>query len=303
MLEDLRRRFIAENRIYILPSGRGVTFLATVVVMVLTGATYDNNLVFLLAFLLFAVFVVAMLQTHNNLKGVRIEFIGAEEAFAEENQKLLFSLQKKRTRSKSGLRVRTRSRQFRTVMSSLQNMKADALTKSVFIEVRSSQRGMFPLPEIYLETFFPLGLFRAWKIFRPQGELTVYPKPEGSQDLEAIESDGGELETGLRAAPTGDFGELKGYQTGESYHQIAWKAYARSGQLYSKVHWGAEHRHYRIPWVRSLGQMSRWIVKAAEEDASFEMEMPTFKIPPGRGPEQARLCLRALAAYVGEEAK
>src|SRR5437870_1558803 len=110
MLEQVRRRMIRENRIYIMPSGRGFFFLAAVVVMILTAATYNNNLIFILAFFLFALFIVSMLQTHYNLKGARLEFAGAEEAFEGDRQSLLFHLTQKRARHKRGLEIRISSR-------------------------------------------------------------------------------------------------------------------------------------------------------------------------------------------------
>lgn len=303
MLAELRRRMVRENRIYIMPSGRGALFLCAVVVMILVGATYNNNLIFILAFFLFALFVVSMLQTHYNLKGVRLEFIGADEGFEGGSLHLLFQITQRRARFKRNLEVRTSSRALKTVHNERENLEANESSKAVQIEVRAPRRGVHPLPVMILETYFPLGLFRAWKVFRPVGELVVYPKPEGTELLSQGQYEHGEEETGLRTTPDGDFGELKNYQPGESYHQIAWKHFARTGQLFTKVHWGAEHRHYDIPWRRPpsqdlesyLRQLSRWVQVAVDEDATFELETPEVKIEPGRGPEQAKLCWRALA--------
>ena len=40
------------------------------------------------------------------------------------------------------------------------------------------QRGRHVLPTVMAETNFPLGLFRAWAIWRPASQLLVYPAPE-----------------------------------------------------------------------------------------------------------------------------
>ncbi|MBX3021289.1 MAG: DUF58 domain-containing protein [Bdellovibrionales bacterium] len=309
MLEGVRRRLVRENRIYIMPSPRGFLFLGAVVVMILTAATYGNNLIFILAFILFALFVVSMLQTHYNLKGARLEFAGADEAFEGEPQSLLFHLTQKRSRLKRGLEIRTRSKTFRTLSERREDILPEEQVKAARIEVLAWRRGVHALPEVILETYFPLGMFRAWKIFRPQGTLIVYPRPEGDVKLTSVHSEHGEEETGLRTTPDGDFGELKNYQVGESYHQIAWKHYARTGDLYSKVHWGAEHKHYDLKWSpgrdpeQYLRQLSRWVMNALEEDASFELETPDSKVEPGRGMEQAKACWRALAAVPRQQGK
>jgi uncharacterized protein (DUF58 family) len=303
MFKRWRKHFVRENRIYIMPSGRGLLFLAAVVVMILTAATYNNNLVFILGFFLFAVFVTSMVQTHYALKGVRLEFIGAEDGFEGDRLGLLFQLTQKKARWRRGLIVRTSSKKFTTLNTKPERMSPTELTHPVRVEVSAWRRGVHNLSEVFLETYYPLGLFRAWKIFRPKGLMFVYARPEGSLKLSSSNFEYGDQDLGLRSSPEGDFGELKEYQNGESYHQIAWKHYARTGQLYTKIHWGHEHKHYEIPWNPSgrnletyLRQMSRWIEDAVEEGASFEIQTPDQKIESGHGLDHRRLCQRALAA-------
>lgn len=309
MFEQLRRRMVRDNRIYIMPSGRGFTFLLGIVVMILTAATYNNNLIFILAFFLFSLFVVTMLQTHNNLQGVSLQFRGAEDAFEGDPLHALFEFSQRRARRRPGLQLRARGRKFKTLELKREDMTENEHHKVVAVSLRAPPRGVHALPEMSLETYWPIGLFRAWIVYRLDGEVVVYPRPEGEAPLTPQTHELGVEETGVRTTPDGDFGELKAYATGESYHQIAWKHYARTGQLLTKVHWGAEHRHYELPWdfkpatdktagaqlERYLRQMSRWIQIALEEDASFALETPTETCEPGRGPAQAKACWRALA--------
>jgi uncharacterized protein (DUF58 family) len=301
--QNLQHRMIRENRIYILPSGRGILFFMAIVVMVLTAATYNNNLIFILTFFSVGVFVISMLQTHFNLKGVRLQFLNADEAFEGEKITLLFQLYQKRFGNKRSLWIRSRSRVWSTVEAGHDELSPREPTKPVRVTVRAWRRGVYRLPEIVLETYYPMGLFRAWKIFRPQGELIVYPTPFGQRPLEPENYAVGQEELGLRTSPEGDFGELKNYQEGESYHQIAWKHFARTGYLYTKVHWGEDHKFYRIPWdprgsglETYLRQMSKWIQQALDDNATFEVELPQQKIEPGAGLDQAKLCWRALAS-------
>ncbi|MGE0528326.1 MAG: DUF58 domain-containing protein [Bdellovibrionales bacterium] len=302
--EVLRQKLVRENRIYTTLTARGLLFLGVVVVMVLTAATYNNNLIFILCFFMFAVFVLSMLQTHSNIKGVRLEFSGADDGFEGESQTFLFQLVCKRPRRKKlGLRIRTRSKDFETLRNASEEIAAGETVRPARIEVRAGKRGYHPVPEMVLETFWPLGLVRAWKVFRPHGEVIVYPRPLPAPPLQPVEFAHGEQDLGLRTSPEGDFGELKPYRTGESYHQIAWKHYARTGELFSKVHWGEEHSHYLIPWQPGgrnaeeyLRVMSGWVAQAVESGASFQMETPQHSIEPGRGWEHAKICWRALAA-------
>lgn len=298
---------IRPNRIYIMPSARGMMFLSAIIVLILTAATYNNNLIFILGFFMFSVFVVSMLQTHYNVKGVSLSFASAEEVFAGETLRVSFNLTQKRAKWKRGLEIRTASKRIATLSKQRFDLAPEETSKICAIEVRVSDRGLHPLPVIIMETYFPLGLFRAWKVFRLQAHLTVYPRPDTSRLLVPRSFESGQEDVGLRTSPEGDFGELKNYLPGESYHQIAWKHYARTGELYSKVHWGEEHKHYVIPWVvggrdsneveGSLKRISGWIKTALEENATFEMETPSLRIDPGRGVDQARKCWRQLAEY------
>ncbi|MGZ3723145.1 MAG: hypothetical protein ACXVA9_09455 [Bdellovibrionales bacterium] len=304
--KNLRHKMVRENRVYIMPSGSGAVFFLSIVVLVLAAATYNNNLIFILAFFLSALFVVTMLQTNFNLKSVRLQFLSVDDAFEGDKLTLLFQVYQKRFGFKRSLRLRTSSKQWATVEEGREELTPREPTKPVRLTVKAWKRGVHPLPTIILETYYPLGLFRAWKVFRPQGEMIVYPQPAGRRVLEPSNHDFGEEELGLCTSPEGDFGELKPYQPGESYHQIAWKHYARTGNLYSKVHWGEEHKFYRIPWDPRgatteiyLRQMSQWVKLAMEENASFEMELPHRKIEAGNGTDQAKTCWRELALLKG----
>src|SRR3954470_4342296 len=73
-----------DGKIYILPTRFGFVFLFSVVLMLLAGAIYSNNLVNLLAFFLLAIALVAMVQTHNNLKNITLKLVHTEPGFADD---------------------------------------------------------------------------------------------------------------------------------------------------------------------------------------------------------------------------
>lgn len=291
-----------ENRIYIMPTQRGAMLLGVVVVMILTAATYSNNLIYLLAFFLFAVFFVSMIQTHYNLKDVVLKLISTSEVFEGEPLNIIFSMEQKKSRNKQRLVIRSLHKQWKNLSIEHESMRLDETQKTARAVIYAFRRGVHKIPTFSLESTYPMGLFRAWKVYRPKGDLLVYPKPVGKSDLQISNSDRGDHENGLRGSPEGDFGELKNYQIGESYHQIAWKQYARRKKLYTKVHWGGENRHYSIPWDPGaqdvevyMQQMSAWIQMAMESEASFEMGLPGRNIESGMGLEHAQECWRALA--------
>jgi uncharacterized protein (DUF58 family) len=212
VFKSIRRKVVRENRIYIMPSAGGVLFFFCILVLVLAAATYNNNLIFILAFLLSSLFVVSMLQTHFNLKSVRLNFLSVDDAFEGEKLTLLFQLFQKRTGAKRSLRIRSSSRQWSTIEEGRDELTPRDPSKPVRMTVKALRRGVHPLPTIILETYYPVGLFRAWKVFRPQGEMIVYPAPQGTRELEPVSHAFGEKDLGLRTSPEGDFGELKTYE-------------------------------------------------------------------------------------------
>jgi uncharacterized protein (DUF58 family) len=278
-------------------------FLGAIGVLILTAATYNNNLIFILGFFMFALFVVVLLQTHYNVKGVRLQFKGAEEAFAGDPLGLYFEITQKRSKWKRNLQIRTGSRKFKSLARLRVDLSPHEPARPGRIEIRPLRRGLFPVPDLILETYYPLGLFRAWKVFRVKGEFTVYPAPIETEPLSTSPLTSGQEELGLRTSPEGDFGELRTYRPGESYHQVAWKHFARTRELYTKVHWGEDHRHYIIPPVqagkdleRQLSVRAQWVQNALDENATFEMIDEEDPIESGQGLDQARKCWRKLAS-------
>ena len=304
LVKKLRRRRLRKPRIYIVPSGYGMVFLTVILIFVTVGATYNNNLIFILAFLLFSIFVVSMLETHINMKSILLTFNSAEETFVGEPLALLFYLTHDGKRTRRQITVRCANKSWGEFPAERVDLRSNEVRQPVKLTVQVRERGAHDLPAVVVETFFPLGLFRAWQYLKVDGQILAYPRPEGLRLLTPIETSAGQEELGLSQSPEGDFGELRNHREGESYHQVAWKHYARTNQLYSKIHWGSDHRHYHIPWdprglelERYLQQMSRWVQLAADEGASFAMDLPRFVIESGEGVDQARICWRALARY------
>jgi uncharacterized protein (DUF58 family) len=74
----------SQRNIFILPTGAGVVFGFLLLIMLITAINYQNSLIYLLTFLLGAVFVAAMHQTHRNLAGLELIMLGGGEGFPGE---------------------------------------------------------------------------------------------------------------------------------------------------------------------------------------------------------------------------
>jgi hypothetical protein len=70
------------GRVYILPTAVGLVFALMTFAMLLGSMNYNNNLSFLLTFMLISIGFVAMHQCQRNLVDLELSFAGTEPVFA-----------------------------------------------------------------------------------------------------------------------------------------------------------------------------------------------------------------------------
>ncbi len=283
------------KRIYILPTWHGVAFLGLILVMILVAAASGNNLVYTLSFILFGVFVLSMISTHANLKGLDIELLKEQEAFANETGFLRFLLTN--MKSKSRYLIQAKAGRVGTGQEVTAGEVGPAARLHLNVPVRFLKRGAYDGLILQLATVYPLGLFRAWVNFRLEQPFYVYPERKGRTAWPHV-SEGADQDGGQE-----DFKEHARYRAGESQHNIDWKAYARHGKLLSKRYQEAIPFHFVLDWQtlahlpreEALSQLSLWISVLQNTPNSFELRLPDTKIDAGSGVVHARTCLRSLA--------
>jgi uncharacterized protein (DUF58 family) len=90
---------------------------------------------------------------------------------------------------------------------------------------------------------------------------------------------------------------------------VAWKAYARSGQLLSKQFAGADtssqwfdfHEIADRDIETRLSILTRWIVDADRTLEDYGLRMPGAEFRPAHGEQHRRECLETLALFDGGE--
>ena len=92
------------GRVYILPTGVGLVFALMSFAMLLGSMNYNNNLSFLLTFLLAGLGFVAMHQCQRNLVGLEIAFAGVEPVFAGQSLRFRVILHNPDDQPRIGLR-------------------------------------------------------------------------------------------------------------------------------------------------------------------------------------------------------
>jgi uncharacterized protein (DUF58 family) len=163
------------------------------------------------------------------------------------------------------------------------------------------------LDRVEIATRFPYGLFRAWAVLHPGRRCLVYPRPVDTAPPPPPAPGSGGAGTTRRGDD--DFAGLKDYHPGDPPRHIAWKAYAKGGELLVKEFSGAAEpvpvfdldQAPGMDLESRLSVMARWIVDAQARGETFGLRLPGLDIPPQPGMQQRRRCLAALAEYKAVE--
>lgn len=294
-------------RIYILPTRFGMIFVAGSGLMILIGAAYQNNLVNLLAFFMLALVFVCMIQTHNNLRDVRIAGLETEGGFAG-TQFLVTSVLENLARDpRYSIEIGLRGTKPTAVYDNFHPLLGRATLK-LRAAYPAKKRGRHRFKEARISSVYPLGLFWAWMWLPVEAEVLVYPEPKGTR---ATPAGGGPDRVGAEhqiALGGDDFHGHRKYQTGDNHRHIDWKAHARGRPLMVKEFSGGVPQSALLDWFalegleteERLSQLAAWVEDARLRRIDFGLRMPGTMIAPGSGHQHSIRCLEALAVY-GED--
>lgn len=293
---DVQR--LTQKNLFILPTSAGVVFAMLLLLMLITGINYQNSLIYLVTFLLGAVFIGAMYQTHRTLAGLELTLVEAGEGFA--GDEVLFHL-----RAKAGKQDAV------AVMLSVDNTEVAighvpaGHSREVRLPVNSQSRGYLQPDRIRIETRFPFGLLKAWSWMRPVTPGIVFPRPVAAPETPGVTKDGEQATAATRSSDGNDHAQLRPWREGDLSQRVMWKRYARSGQMVvadweadkGSPHWldfegfaGTEHE-LRLSYLCWL------VVERGKTGARFGLSLPGLAIEPDTGPAHATRCLRALATW------
>jgi uncharacterized protein (DUF58 family) len=296
---DGRRAVIGRDRVYILPTRQGYMLLAILVVMLLGAINYSNNMAFLLTFLIVGIGHNAMWYTHRNLLGLRVTALPVEPVFAGSSPLLTLRLEDRDGRPREAIRLTVDG-----VPSQPAFLEPGGSTQvSVALEARP--RGLHRLRRQCLSTRYPLGLLEAWTWLTLDTEVLVYPLPLAMENLTLTGDDReGEQPTNFgRADATPD--EIRPYRPGDAPNRIAWKAVARSGELFVRDAGTGDAAPIWLDWdsvpvadpETRLSALCHRVLETHAEGQPCGLRLPGTRIDPGTGPDHLKRCLRALALF------
>jgi uncharacterized protein (DUF58 family) len=297
--DDRESIVLRHGRIYILPTRRGMAFLAGVLMMLMTSLNYALSLGFAVTFLLSGLAAAALLHTFRNLVGLEVRPLAANETFA--GNALPFTLA-----IAGGAATRCAiSLTAAGCATTIVNVPAAGVI-TVTVEMPSAHRGLLTLGRVTLFSDYPLGLWRGWAYVHFPLTGIVYPMPEaGAPPLPAGHAD--DHTSAVRRSADGELAGLREYLAGDPLQRVAWKAVARGAGWYTKQFEATggggpvELVWHALPpgldTEARLARLTAWVLAAERATRPFSLTLPGFALPAGQGRAHRRAALTALALY------
>lgn len=287
---------LSHRRIFILPTARGMGFALLLILLLLIAFVYNNNLAYLLTFLLTSVFIITIFHSFKMLAGLVIHASSSHSVFAGEAARFIMNIDNPTAQPRPNLQIQLRSpRSFR-----LDRYEQ----KSLALYEQTRKRGWLSCNTVTLSSTYPLGLFRVWSPVRFNIQALVYPKP--SQLIHPFpETDGNSRETGHGRKGNEDFSGIKTYQNGDPVRRIHWKALAKGQGLFSKEFSGAADTELWLDFSTTPGKdleerlslLCRWVIDAEQAGLRYGLVLPGHKLHPGLGGQHLARCLETLALF------
>lgn len=285
--------------LFIFPSNTGFSFLLLVVLCWLVATNYENNLVFGVACLLTAIFVIAILHSFANVSGLKVACSHVYSGYAGHPLTIELVFNQAGQRSREGLMLGFSGHEPVTIgMAGTE----EARVKLAFTP---SSRGLIDPGRLRLESFYPLGLFKVWTQIDLNIRCLVYPAPQTALNRRTTSGPLGE--EGLVQAFEGgeDFAGLSDYRPGDSPKRIAWKQFAREQGLYTKHYGSALDERLWLDWdifpgldtEARLSRLCGLLLSIAPTGTPYGLKLPGLTIAPDMTEAHRLHVLRELALF------
>jgi uncharacterized protein (DUF58 family) len=266
------------------------------------ASSQNNTAVYLLFFVLTAVFLVSIPHTLINLTGVTVTLESVQPAFVGQEVSLPLEIMNDSRATRHGIELVLSG-------SDREHQRVDYIpahkAARVTLRFAARQRGEHQVGTLCLTSAYPLGFMRYLRKFASSQTYIVYPKPAGDVRLPSSfvhRRDGRPL---TELGEGDDFAGLRAYVHGESQRHIDWRAVARGQPLMTKefaaeaegvVYFDFSALHLANVEKR-LSQLALWVIEAERARRPYGLRLPGTEIPPSVGQPHFHQCLRALSLF------
>jgi uncharacterized protein (DUF58 family) len=298
-------QLLTQGNVYILPTRAGWMFALTLLVLLLASVNYQLNLGYILTFLLAGSGVVSMHVTHGTLRGLTLHLRPVAATFAG-SPAVLDIVMSSPSSPRFGIGLRVLDAAPTTLAWTNVPAGGQATAHVSFVP---AERGLRDVPTLSAETRFPLGLFRAWTVWRPIARVLVYPQVEvDAPALPAARPVAGGA-TQQRRSEGGEIEGVRAYRRGDPLKLVAWKKAAQAletgAELVSRDTSTSARQELWLDWSACaslapedrLSRLAAWTLAAHRADADYGLRLPGLELEPADGEAQRIRCLEALALW------
>ncbi|UCD82778.1 MAG: DUF58 domain-containing protein [Desulfobacterales bacterium] len=286
------------RQLKIRPTRYGIVFVLLLVGMFLGSINYNNNLGFLLTFLLGGMAFVSIAHTYKNIAGLKIISCSAEPVFAG-GQAVFKLIIDGSGQNRFGIGFA-----FRSENAVILDIKAGNNNR-VNVGFSEVSRGVFDPGPLLIYSDYPLGLIRVQSERRMDLECIVYPKPIAGSVKTIPEKNLSDGSEGFSGFGTDDFQGLKGYLPGDPLQRISWRASSRGQGLFTKDFNGQYGSSFYLDWhslkasddEHKLSLLCHRILTAYQRNLTYGLKLPGCTLAPGNGQIHKNRCLKTLALY------
>lgn len=294
-----------QRRVFTLPSKAGLLYIVLLIVLYLMATNYSLNLVFALTYLLIGLMLVNVLNTFRNLAYLKLSASHGTPVFAGETAQFHIHIDNPSRVDRYALELSCTQIKGSAQMIDLSAQNRCTTTLAVVAE----KRGYLPMPRLQLQTYFPLGLLRAWSTWLPACQTLIFPAPEiNPPELPLTPGTQGDTHPSLG---NDDFAGVRSYQAGDPLKQLSWKHIARvdtevGGILVTKQFTGANSQtlafdfdeiphHFELE--SRLSRLCSWILEAEKRGMRYSLRIADVYLEADRGEIHQTKCLSMLALY------
>jgi len=292
---------LSHNNIYVLPSQLGFYFIIVAILNFVMGINYQNNLILVMAYLMFVVMIIAVLLGYSNIKGLGVKYIESFASFAPNESSVKFNLHAPILTQSVSLSYPNSTKHIHSLA------KVTNKDSALIINLPYTTRGKYALERFKIHSNYPFGLVNVWSYIQPKDAAYVYPTPEQVLSDTYSNTFDHTIQTGnLKESGSEEFDELITHLPEMGLQRISWKHYAKSQQLLVK-----EFSDYKKSDIvfdfnllgggteQRLSQLCFLVCNACENNTPFTLILPTLRYKATNNAHDKSQCLALLSEYSG----
>ena len=218
---NLHKNKLNKKNIYIFPNSNGFKLGAFIFFSFTASIFYQNNVGLLISIILFFVYFLSIIISYQNLNNIKIDPLTTLVP-QNKNVYLDYLIHSLNDRERLNLNISNNESNIKNV--DLTNQKKIAF-KNIFLK-----RGVYEIPILKLESFFPFGIIKTFGLVIFDQKLHIYPEPiKPPQDLIKNLMIVNNLDENDY-----EFDRIEEASPGESLSRISWRHYSIKNKLFSK---------------------------------------------------------------------